>query len=71
MAPGIATNGPGSSPGAAIRDAILAGVIALGIFGPLVGLKTEQNMQNELIITTRWGTVAIIVAIAATVKLLP
>ncbi len=63
MAPGIATNGPGSSPGAAIRDAILAGVIALGIFGPLVGLKTEQNMQNELIITTRWGTVAIIVAI--------
>lgn len=63
MAPGIATNGPGSSPGAAIRDAILAGVIALGIFGPLVGLKTEQNMQNELVITTRWGTVAIIVAI--------
>ena len=48
---------------AAVRDAILAGVIALGIFGPLVGLKTDQNMQNELVLQTRWGLVAIIVGI--------
>ena len=57
------TSGPGGSFAGAARDAILAGVIALGIFGPLVGLKTEQNMQNELIITTRWGMVAVIVGI--------
>ncbi len=57
------TSGPGGSFAGAARDAILAGVIALGIFGPLVGLKTEQNMQNELVITTRWGMVAIIVGI--------
>ncbi len=57
------TSGPGGSFAGAARDAILAGVIALGIFGPLVGLKTEQNMQNELVITTRWGLVAIIVGI--------
>ncbi|MBN9000130.1 MAG: high-affinity branched-chain amino acid ABC transporter permease LivM [Rhizobiales bacterium] len=48
---------------AAVRDAILAGVIALGIFGPLVGLKTDQNMQKELVLQTRWGLVAIIVGI--------
>ncbi|MCX5496993.1 high-affinity branched-chain amino acid ABC transporter permease LivM [Kaistia dalseonensis] len=48
---------------AAVKDAVLAGVIALGIFGPLVGLKTEQNMSNELVITTRWGLVAVIVGI--------
>lgn len=57
------SSGPGGSLAGAVRDAVLAGIIALGIFGPLVGLKTEQNMQNELVITTRWGDVAIIVAI--------
>ncbi|MBZ9937555.1 high-affinity branched-chain amino acid ABC transporter permease LivM [Mesorhizobium sp. BR1-1-16] len=63
MAAAKTTSGPGGSIAGAARDAILAGVVALGIFGPLVGLKTEQNMQNELVITTRWGLVAIIVGI--------
>ncbi len=53
----------GLNAAAAVKDAILAGVIALGIFGPLVGLKSEQNMRNELVLTTRWGLVAIIVGI--------
>ncbi|MCX5516088.1 branched-chain amino acid ABC transporter permease [Kaistia algarum] len=53
----------GMNPAAAVKDAILSGVIALGIFGPLVGLKTEQNMRNELVLNTRWGLVAIIVGI--------
>jgi len=53
----------GLNAAAAVKDAILAGVIALGIFGPLVGLKSEQNMRNELVLTTRWGLVAVIVGI--------
>ncbi|MBH0236931.1 high-affinity branched-chain amino acid ABC transporter permease LivM [Methylobrevis albus] len=50
---------------AAAKDAVLSGVIALGIFGPLVGLRTTQNMSNQLIVESHWGLVAIIVGIVA------
>ncbi|SON56112.1 leucine/isoleucine/valine transporter permease subunit [Hartmannibacter diazotrophicus] len=54
-------NGPDLA--AAAKDAALAGVIALGVFGPLVGFRTDQNMDNQLIVENRWGLVAVIVAI--------
>jgi branched-chain amino acid transport system permease protein len=47
---------------AAVRDAVLSGLVALALFGPLIGLRTEQNMRNELVIQQRWGLVAAIVA---------
>ncbi|MBB5754501.1 high-affinity branched-chain amino acid ABC transporter permease LivM [Prosthecomicrobium pneumaticum] len=53
----------GSDIGAAVKDALLAGVIALGLFGPLVGLRTEQNMRNEVVLELHWVTVAVIVGI--------
>jgi len=49
----------------AIKEGLFAGLIALGLFVLLIGFKTDQNIRNELILVQRWGTLAIIVAIAA------
>ncbi|MBB5534459.1 high-affinity branched-chain amino acid ABC transporter permease LivM [Rhizobium giardinii] len=48
----------------ALREAFYAGLIALGLFVLFVGLKTDQNILNELILVQRWGLLAIFVAIA-------
>lgn len=48
---------------AAAKDAVIAGIIALGLFGPLVGLKTVQNMDNQLIVQNNWLGAAVIIAI--------
>jgi branched-chain amino acid transport system permease protein len=47
----------------AAKDAVIAGIIALGIFGPLVGLKTEQNMSNELIVQNNFLTAFVMIAV--------
>ncbi|QPC85916.1 high-affinity branched-chain amino acid ABC transporter permease LivM [Mesorhizobium sp. NBSH29] len=49
----------------ALREGLYAGIIALGLFVLLVGLKTDQNIRNELVVVQRWGMLAIMVAIAA------
>jgi branched-chain amino acid transport system permease protein len=49
----------------ALREAAFAGFIAFLMFVLFVGLKTDQNIRNELIIVPRWGLLAIFVAIAA------
>jgi branched-chain amino acid transport system permease protein len=46
---------------AAMKDALLSALVALGVFGPLIGFKTTQDMQNRLIIETRLGLLAAIV----------
>ena len=47
----------------AAREAVYAGLIAFGLFVLLVGLKTDQNIRNELILVQRWGLLAILVGI--------
>jgi branched-chain amino acid transport system permease protein len=47
----------------AAREAIYAGLIAFGLFVLLVGLKTDQNIRNELILVQRWGLLAVVVGI--------
>ena len=49
----------------ALREAGYAALIAFGLFVLLIGLKTDQNIRNELILVPRWGLLAIIVAITA------
>ncbi|GLS30337.1 branched-chain amino acid transport system permease protein [Mesorhizobium albiziae] len=49
----------------AIREGLYAGLIAFGLFVLLIGLKTDQNIRNELVIVQRWGLLAIMVVIAA------
>jgi branched-chain amino acid transport system permease protein len=55
---------------AALRDAFWAGLIALGLFLLLVGLKSDQNIKNELILVQRWGLLALVVAASAIFRFL-
>jgi branched-chain amino acid transport system permease protein len=45
---------------AALKDAGLAALVMLGLCVPIVALRTEQNMNNQLVLEPRWGLVAIL-----------
>ena len=47
----------------ALRDAGVTALLAFGLFLPLIGFQTQQNIRNELILTTRWPLLFSIVAI--------
>ena len=48
----------------ALRDAGIAALVALGLFVPLVGLRTDVGtMGGGLMLRTRWADVAILVAL--------
>jgi branched-chain amino acid transport system permease protein len=54
----------------ALKQAIGAGLLALGLAVPILALRTEQNISNELVLQPRWGYVAIAVAAAFCGRLL-
>jgi branched-chain amino acid transport system permease protein len=56
-------------PAAIAKDTILTAIIALAIFGPIVGLKTVA-IGNGLALQQRWGLVAALVGIVAAGRLL-
>jgi branched-chain amino acid transport system permease protein len=47
----------------ALRDAGITAAITFGLFLPLIGFQTVQNIRNELILTTRWPLLFAITAI--------
>ena len=48
------------------KGIFVVGAVALGMFGPLIGLKTEQNMSNEVVLLFRpWHALAAIFAAIA------
>ncbi len=53
----------------ALREAAIAALIAFGLFLPLIGFRTVQNIRNELVIDTRFGLLAIMVALVAGARL--
>src|SRR6478672_6141285 len=48
---------------AALKDAVLSGLVAFGLFFFMIGLRTEQGSTGALEITTRFQTLAILVVI--------
>ena len=48
---------------AAVREAAGAAFVCAALFVLMIGLKTDQNMRNELVASQRWQTLAIVVAI--------
>ncbi len=54
---------------ASLKDAVVAGVIALALFGPTIGLKTVTT-TGGLELAHRWGAVAIAVAVVFAGRLL-
>ncbi len=66
MAVTVSTSGVTATPSPvsrALREAFYAGIIAFGLFVLFIGLKTDQNIHNELVLVQRWGLLAIVVAI--------
>ncbi len=49
----------------AVKEAVFAGVIAFLMFLLFVGIETYQDINNQLVWRTRWGLLAIFVAVAA------
>src|SRR5712691_12255902 len=64
--------GPAASPDVvrALRAAALTGLIAFGLFLPLIGFITVQNIRNELILETRWPLLLTLVALIAGMRFL-
>ena len=54
----------------ALREALYAGVISFGLFVLFIGLKTDQNIRNELILVQRWGLLAFVVGAVMIVRFL-
>src|SRR5262245_17037434 len=70
----VAAEAPPSKPqvdvARAVKDAALAGLLAFGLFLPLIGFQAFTNMRNELELETRWPLLAWFVAIVAGGRLL-
>jgi branched-chain amino acid transport system permease protein len=49
----------------AFRDAAFTGLVAFGLFLPLIGFQTVTNINDELILATRWPLLFAFVAITA------
>lgn len=58
------TASTGSLTAKALREATFTAIMTFLMFVLFVGLKTDQNMRNELIIVPRWGLLAIFVIVA-------
>ncbi|WP_457939966.1 high-affinity branched-chain amino acid ABC transporter permease LivM [Mesorhizobium sp. 10J20-29] len=49
----------------AFKEAAYAAAIAFGLFVLMIGIKTDQNIRNELVLVPRWGLLAVVVALVA------
>jgi branched-chain amino acid transport system permease protein len=47
----------------ALKEAFWAALVALGLFGLIVGLKTDQRLSNEIVLIPRPGLLSTLVAI--------
>ena len=47
--------------GSALIDAAKSACLTLALSIPIVALRTEQNMQNQLVLQSRWGLVLTLV----------
>jgi branched-chain amino acid transport system permease protein len=54
----------------ALRETAITALVAFGLFLPLIGFNTVQNIHNELVLETRWPLLAALVAIIAGGRLL-
>ncbi|HEX2335449.1 MAG TPA: high-affinity branched-chain amino acid ABC transporter permease LivM [Hyphomicrobiaceae bacterium] len=64
-----AYNSPWRWLAAAVTDALGSALVALGLAVPILALRTEQDIANELILQPRWGFVVIAVAGAFAARL--
>jgi branched-chain amino acid transport system permease protein len=68
-APAAGASDGGVNVAQALKSALVAGLVALGILTPLIGLHTVTNIRNELTLETRPGLLAIMVALVVVASL--
>src|SRR5882672_3913070 len=49
----------------ALRETAVTALLAFGLFLPLIGFNTVQNIRNELVLETRWPLLLTLVALIA------
>jgi branched-chain amino acid transport system permease protein len=49
--------------GTAVKDAGFAALVMLGLSVPILALRSEQNMSNQLVLAQRWDAVAVACAL--------
>ena len=54
-----AADRPAFDLAAAVRDAGFAALVMLGLSVPILALRSEQNMSNQLVLAQRWDSVAL------------
>src|SRR5437868_7013508 len=54
----------------ALRETAVTALLAFGLFLPLIGFNTVQNIRNELVLETRWPLLFAFVAILAGLRFL-
>ncbi len=69
MASAEATKARAGGLVAALRDALGTGLLAFGLSFPILALRTEQNMANQLVLDQRWSYMAIAFAVAFAARL--
>jgi branched-chain amino acid transport system permease protein len=62
-------NGPKTDVAHALKEAGVAGLIAFGMFLPLIGFHAVQDMHNDLVLETRWPRLAVFVILAMAARL--
>jgi branched-chain amino acid transport system permease protein len=70
MAPEASAPAPRIDIVRALRDTAVTALIAFGLFLPLIGFNTVQNIHNELVLETRWPLLAALVAVVAGIRFL-
>lgn len=53
------------APADALKKALIAGLVTLGLCFPIVALRTDANFSNQLVLIPRWGLAFTLAAIAA------
>lgn len=55
---------------AALKDAAITALITFGLCIPIIAYRTDQSMDNQLILRPRWGLVALFCALAFALRLI-
>jgi branched-chain amino acid transport system permease protein len=59
-----AQSSPAGAIGPALKSAALTALVTLGLCFPIIAWLTEVDMSSRLTLTSRWSTVAVLVALA-------
>jgi branched-chain amino acid transport system permease protein len=52
----------------ALKEALFAGIVALAMFTPVIGLLSVQDISNRVILVTRWPLLFVVVALVAVAR---